>query len=286
MSILSKLLSTVGKTVETTAKVVEKTVEKTVDTVGSVFRQAEELIEEEREYPVPESILNNRVFKPYVVDNVDLLKDLHADLKDDWLKLHATVDTKGIFAAINVDLKLVEMELNENKQLIIFEQISDTQIEQIKFDKFYKRWGVNLVLFFYRKVLRKDPLGPLLEKAGVLEVKNDLIYLDLNKWLGDNETVIGALNKLNVNHGVLKDGKLVVFANVDLDGVFNRKKDDDGVTQEIDYKIDEPTVVPPTALDKIAAEDKFDQMDAAHAEQQRIQPPPEHQDDVHHSKKP
>lgn len=246
--------------------------------VEKIYQRAEDLIEEEREYPVPEGVLNG-IFKRYVVDNVELLKDLHADLKDDWLKLHATVDTKGIFATINVDLKLVEMELNENRQMIVFEQISDTHIDEIKFDKFYKRWGVNLVLFFYRKILHKDPAGPLLEKAGVLEVKHGLIYLDLNKWLGDKENVISALNKLNVNHGVLKNDRLVVFASVDLDAVFNRK--DDEQDQPIDYKIDEPTIVTPTPLDKIAEEDKYDQMDAAHAEHQEIHTAPDQEDNVH-----
>ena len=255
--------------------------------VEKIYHKAEGLIEEEREYPVPESILNNRVFKPYVVDNVEMLKDLHADLKDDWLKLHATVENAfGISATINVDLKLVEMELNEHKQLIIFEQISDTHIEQMSFDKFYKKWAVNAVIFFYRKILHKDPLGPLLEKAKVLEVKHDLIYLDLNKWLGNKESIINVLDKLHINHGVLKDDKLIVFANVDLDGLFNRKKEDDYADEQITYHTDEPTVVTPSPLDKIANEDKFDHLDAAHSDHQVITNPPDQDDNIATDAKP
>ena len=61
------------------------------------------------------------------------LQDLHADVHDDWLRLYATLEVKGLYTTLSVDLKLLQMELNKNTQLLIFEQISDTQVIEAKF---------------------------------------------------------------------------------------------------------------------------------------------------------
>jgi len=49
--------------------------------IRQVYKRAGDFIEEEREFPVSQVFLN-ATFKRYVTDNVDLLKDLHADLHD------------------------------------------------------------------------------------------------------------------------------------------------------------------------------------------------------------
>lgn len=198
---------------------------KITSSVQQLYQRAEDLIEEERDFSVSQNLLN-ATFKKYVTDNVGLLKDLHADVYDDWLRLYATVDVVGIYAALSVDLKLVQMEFNKEAQLIVFEQISKTQVIEARFDKMYKKLGANFALYVFQKVLDKDPLGPILQHYNIVQVKHGLLYLDLNRWLGDIESVMRTLRKVHINHGILKETELVLLANVNLDGIFNRDKQD------------------------------------------------------------
>ncbi len=92
-----------------------------------VYQKAEGFIEDEREFPMSQVFLN-ATFQRFVTDNVRMLKDLHADLHDDWLRLYATLDYNGLELTLSVDLKLAQMELNKKTQLIVFEQISDTSV--------------------------------------------------------------------------------------------------------------------------------------------------------------
>lgn len=119
-----------------------------------VYRKAEDFIEEEREFPLSQVFLN-ATFKRYVTDNVEILEDLHADLYNDWLRLYATLNVKGLHTTLSVDLKLIQMELNKELQLIVFEQISDTQIVTAIYKNIFQKFAVKSALFFYQKVLKK-----------------------------------------------------------------------------------------------------------------------------------
>ena len=157
-----------------------------------------------------------------MTDNVKMLKDLHADLHDDWLRLYATLDYNGLIITLSVDLKLVQMELNKQTQLIVFEQISDTQVIEAKYPNVLYKMGVRMALWFYQKVLNQDPLGMILEKLNVIKVKDDLLYLDLNRWLGKSRSIIDTLGKVHVNHAVLREAELVVIGNVNLTALFTK----------------------------------------------------------------
>jgi hypothetical protein len=189
--------------------------------IRKVYQKAEGFIEDEREFPLSQIFLN-ATFQRFVTDNVAMLKDLHADLHDDWLRLYATLDYKGLIVTLSVDLKLVQMELNKTKQLIVFEQISDTQLIEAKYPNVFYKLGVRFALFFYQRVLNKDPLGMILEKLGVIKVIDDLLYLDLNRWLGKSRSVIDTLGKVHVNHAVLREAELVVIGNVNLTALFSK----------------------------------------------------------------
>lgn len=199
---------------------------KITSSVIHLYQRAENLIEEERDFSVSENMLNS-TFKKYVTDNVELLKDLHADVHDDWLRLYATVDVKGIYADLSVDLRLIQMQFNEEVQLLVFEQISQTQVIDARFDGAMKKIAVNFILFFMQKVMNKDPLGPILQRFNIVEVKHGLLHLSLNRWLGKVDKIIRTLKGVHINHGILKESELVLLANVDLDGIFNRHKKDD-----------------------------------------------------------
>lgn len=185
-----------------------------------VYLKAGDFIEEEREFPISQVFLN-ATFKRYVTDNVKLLKDLHADLHDGWLRLYATVDVAGIYASLSVDLKLVSMQMNKDVQLIVFEQISDTRIIESKFAKIWLKLAVNSALFFYQKILKRDPLGKILSKYNIVYVENELLHLDLNRWLG-KPAILDTLNKVRINHAVLTETELCVQGNINLMALFNR----------------------------------------------------------------
>lgn len=185
-----------------------------------VYLKAGDFIEEEREFPISQVFLN-ATFKRYVTDNVRLLKDLHADLHDGWLRLYATVDVAGIYASLSVDLKLVSMQMNKDVQLIVFEQISDTRIIESKFAKAWLKLAVNSALFFYQKILKRDPLGKILSKYNIVYVENELLHLDLNRWLG-KPAILDTLNKVRINHAVLTETELRVQGNINLMALFNR----------------------------------------------------------------
>lgn len=189
--------------------------------VRKVYQKAEGFIEEEREFPISQVFLN-ATFKRFVTDNVKILEDLHADVHQDWLRLYATINVKGLYTIVSVDLKLIQMELNKEMQLIVFEQISETQIIEAKFPNIWMKMGFRSALFFYQKILHKDPLGMILQKFEVLTVKDDLLHLDLNRWLGKNRSIMDTLNKVHVNHAELRETELVVIGNVNLMALFNK----------------------------------------------------------------
>ena len=189
--------------------------------IRQVYQKAEGFIEDEREFPMSQVFLN-ATFQRFVTDNVKMLKDLHADLHDDWLRLYATLDYNGMLLTLSVDLKLVQMELNKQTQLIVFEQISDTQVIEAKYPNVLYKLGVRIALWFYQKVLNQDPLGMILEKLNVIKVKDDLLYLDLNRWLGKSRSIIDTLGKVHVNHAVLREAELVVVGNVNLTALFTK----------------------------------------------------------------
>ncbi|MCF8999711.1 hypothetical protein [Acinetobacter nectaris] len=190
--------------------------------IQNVYQKAGGFIEEEREFALSQVFLN-ATLKRFVTDNVGLLKDLHADVHDDWLRLYATINVQGLHTTLSVDLKLLKMELNNNIQLIVFEQISNTQIVSAKFKNKFQKWAIRSALFFYQKVLKKDPLGKILQHFNVLEVKDGLLHLDLNKWLGKNRSVIDTLGKVNVNHARLQETELVIMGRVNLEALMRIK---------------------------------------------------------------
>lgn len=207
-----------------------------------VYQKAEGFIEEEREFPISQVFLN-ATFKRFVTDNVKSLEDLHADVHDDWLRLYATLNVKGLYTIVSVDLKLIQMELNKDMQLIVFEQISETQVIEATFKNIWMKIGFKSALFFYQKVLRKDPLGMILEKFEVINVKDDLLHLDLNRWLGKNRSIMDTLNKVHVNHAELRETELVVIGNVNLMALFNKVNNNKFNTWHEDLAEDEITPI-------------------------------------------
>ena len=210
--------------------------------IQRLYQKAGDFIEEEREFPISQVFLN-ATFKRFVTENVAILEDLHADLHDDWLRLYATLNVKGMHLVLSVDLKLVQMEFNKDMQLIVFEQISNTQVIEASYPKVWVKMGVNAALFFYQKVLRKDPLGMILEKFEVVKVKDELLHLDLNRWLGKSRSIMDTLNKVHVNHAELRETELIVMGNVNVTALFGKVNSIDDWDDKDDIEESEVTPI-------------------------------------------
>lgn len=200
--------------------------------IKGFYHKAEDLIEEERELPLSQNLLNATIQK-YVTDNVEALKDLHADIYDDWCRLYATLDYQGIYTTLSVDLRLVQMQLDKDIQQLVFEQISETEVISASFSSPIKKLAFNIALFVFKKILHKDPLGFILQKLDVIEIKHDLLYLGLNKYLENSDSVIRTLNKIHVNHAILREGQFVLKANLNLQGIFRRDPQKDTLILDI-----------------------------------------------------
>lgn len=199
------------------------------------YLKAEDLIEEERELPLSQNLLNATMQK-YVTDKVSALQDLHADLYDEWCRLYATLDYKGIHATLSVDLRLVQMQLDKDVQLLIFEQISETQVINTNFSSPFRKFAFNIAVYFFQRVLNKDPLGMILQKLGVVEIKHDLLYLDLNKYLIKSDKAMRRLKKFKVSHAFIRDGDFVLKGNINLQEILKRdEQSDDDIIDSEDY---------------------------------------------------
>lgn len=192
--------------------------------IRKAYRKAEGFIEEEREIPISQVFLN-ATLKRYVTDKVEVIQDLHAELHQDWLRLYCTVSAKGLTTDLSVDLNLLQMLLNKDTQLIVFEQITQTQVISATFKNNLQKLLLKSALFFYQKMLKKDPLGPILQHFEVVTQQDGLLYLDLNRWLGDKRSVIESLRKLHVNHAEVRDGKLIMMGNLKLNALFSKSRD-------------------------------------------------------------
>jgi hypothetical protein len=191
-----------------------------VNGVKDIYQKAEDLLEEERELPLPQKLLNDFIER-YVTNNVSQLHDLHADIFDGWLRLFATIEYKGVKAQLYVDLYLTQLHLNRNIQQLVFEQKSDTVVVHVDFDNVAKKVVFRAMLWWYR-FKRRDPLGDMLSRLGIITIQNGLLYLDLAKYLADKQKVMRVLRRVEINRAELREDVFVLQANLNFKALFGR----------------------------------------------------------------
>ncbi|AXI03308.1 hypothetical protein [Aquirhabdus parva] len=194
--------------------------QKLVDGVKDIYQKAEDILEEERELPLSQKLLNDTIER-YVTNNVDQIQDLHAEIYDGWLRLFATINVKGVSAQLYVDLYLAQLQLNRNIQQLVFEQKSETHVVRVDFDKIIKKVAFQMVVLYY-KFKGTDPLGDILSRLGIITVHNGLLYLDLGKYLADNQKVMRVLRRVEINRAELRENLFVLQANLNLRALFGR----------------------------------------------------------------
>jgi hypothetical protein len=77
----------------------------------------------------------------------------------------------------------------------------------------------------------------ILERFNVAEERDELIFLDLNRWFGKKASIIETLSKVHVNYARVREAELVVFGNVNLAALLSRDQDDDFEEEFADSEI-------------------------------------------------
>lgn len=162
----------------------------------------------------------------FVTRNVDMVKDLHVDLHDDWLRLYATIYFRGIFASVATNLRLVDVTLSADSQRFVFEQIAQTDILSLHSKNHLHALGAKAALKSYRTALKKDPLPAILQAITVKDEpfavhKDNYIYLDIHRYLAKQKKILGYLGKAQVNTGSTIEKNLLFKVKVNFGNLFN-----------------------------------------------------------------
>lgn len=179
------------------------------------YEAFESKIEQEVLIPAQQQQIN-QALEQFVTNNVDAVLDLHLDLHDDWLRLYTTVNVKGVFANLAVNLRLVHVQLDRHRQRFVFGQIGNTEIIRLHTDNYFKTKAIHFAMWFFHKVLKKDPLGMILQKLTLVQQKEEILYLDIGRWLNKNKKIMDTLKKVQINHAFLAEQQLVLKANANI----------------------------------------------------------------------
>ncbi len=187
------------------------------------YSRSEELIEDEMEFAIPSSVVNNLI-QQWVTDNVDALSDLHTELNDGWLRIFATVHYRSLQAQLCCDAKIIAFEFNKDAQFIVFEQVSRTRVLHLSAAKWQESALFKLGLWFGKYVLRQDLLGRVLQRLDIATLENDLIHIDIHCYITQNYRALSVLEKIQINQAYCKQHKLVLRTNVNLYAVLGMQQ--------------------------------------------------------------
>ena len=177
--------------------------------VKTIYDRTTDKFEEELSLPVAQIYVNDALQK-FVTDNVKAILELRVEIHDDWFRLYCTIDVGGIYAEVASNFSLVHVQLDRNVQRFVFGQLTYTDVLNLRCESFIKRQGLKLFIWFYHSVLKKDPLGFILSYINIARAKEEIIYLDINRWLKKNKKIMSTLYKVQVNYGELEEEQLVL----------------------------------------------------------------------------
>lgn len=178
-------------------------------TIKNLYNKTTDKLDDEIALPVAQQYVNDALQK-FVTDNVKSILELRTELHDDWFRLYCTVNAAGIYAEVASNFSLVHVQLDRNVQRFVFGQQTYTDVLNLRCESFVKRQGVKLAIWFYHSVLKKDPLGVILSYINIARAKEDIIYLDINRWLKKNKKIMSTLHKVQVNYGELEEEQLIL----------------------------------------------------------------------------
>ena len=177
--------------------------------VRNLYSKTTDKIEDEIALPVAQKYVNDALQK-FVTDNVGAILEIRVELHEKWFRLFCTVNVAGIYVEVASNFKLVHVQLDRNVQRLVFGQLTFTDVLNLRCESFVKRQGIKLAVWFYHKVLKKDPLGVILTYINIARAKEDIIYLDIHRWLKNNDKIMSTLHKVQVNYGEVEEEQLVL----------------------------------------------------------------------------
>lgn len=202
-----------------------------VHTVRQWTSKANDVIDDEFSLPVSQKQVNDALQK-FVTDNVGAILELRVELHDDWFRLFCSINVAGIYAEVASNFGLVHAQLDRNVQRFVFEQKTYTDLLNLRCESFLKRQGIKLAVWFYHSVLKKDPLGMILSRINIARPKDNIIYLDIHRWLKNNKKIISTLHKVQVNYGLVEEDQLILKTKVNYRDLISVSGGDDILTDK------------------------------------------------------
>ncbi|MBS9779348.1 MAG: hypothetical protein KGV51_01855 [Moraxellaceae bacterium] len=168
-------------------------------------------LEDEFLLTVQEKQLNDALAR-FVTRNVRAIREMKIELHDGWFRLSCIVYIKGIYAHLASNFDLVHIQLDRQRQRLVFAQQGDTEILELYTKNFLHKIAINKGVPLYRKIMKEDPLGLILKKINLARVKENVFYIDIGRWLRKNKKIMTNLYKVQVNYGRIAPHQLVLQA--------------------------------------------------------------------------
>ena len=178
-------------------------------TIKKLYNKTTDKLDDEIRLPVAQKYVNDALQK-FVTDNVKAILELRVELHEQWFRLYCTINVAGIYVEVASNFRLVHAQLDRNVQRFVFGQLTYTDVLNLRCESFFKRQGIKLAIWFYHSVLKKDPLGVILTYINIARAKEDIIYLDIHRWLKNNQKIMSTLHKVQVNYGEVEEEQLIL----------------------------------------------------------------------------
>ena len=211
--------------------------ERLTQSIKQIYNKTADKFEDELALPVAQKYVNDALQK-FVTDNVKAILELRVEMHDGWFRLYCTVDAGGIYAEVASNFSLVHVQLDRNVQRFVFGQQTYTDVLNLRCESFLKRQGVKLFIWFYHSILKKDPLGFILSYINIARAKDEVIYLDINRWLKKNKKIISTLHKVQVNYGELEEEQMILKTQINYRDLLAASSNEDIISDE-----DEPELM-------------------------------------------
>ncbi len=174
----------------------------------------------------------NEALGRFVTRNVKAVLDMHIELHDNWFRLSCTVYIQGIYAKVASNFKLVHIQLDRQRQRLVFAQQGDTDIIELHCKKYLHKLVIAKGVPLYRKITGTDPLGLILKKINLARVKENVFYIDIGRWLRRNKKIMTTLYKVQVNYATVAPEQLLLQAKVNARDLLATNTQGDIITEE------------------------------------------------------
>lgn len=194
--------------------------------IKKVYSKTTDKLDDEIRLPVAQTYVNDALQK-FVTDNVGAILELRVTLHEDWFRLYCTINAAGVYVEVACNFRLVHAQLDRNVQRFVFGQLTYTDILKLRCESIIKRQGIKFVIWFYHTILKKDPLGFILTYINIAHTKDDIIYLNIHRWLKNNQKIMSTLHKVQVNYGEVEEEQLVLKTQINYRDLLSSNRGED-----------------------------------------------------------